>query len=152
MVEPSLEEVFPGMRGRSYQITGPKDHRYNCIAFAAGDDRDWWWPDTPGEDTWPAGGARTETIDAFRNAFVTSGYTVCDNDQLEPGYEKVALFALAGVPKHAAKQLSNGRWISKLGPSEDIEHTLHDMTGMVYGAVALVMKRLMTSRPETPKE
>jgi hypothetical protein len=49
-------------------------------------------------------GARAETIDAFRDAFATLCYSVCDNDQLEPGYEKVALFALAGAPKHAAKQ------------------------------------------------
>lgn len=152
MVEPSLEDVFPGLRGQPYQITSPKDHRYNCIAFAVGDDRNWWWPDAAGQDSWPASVARAETIDAFRDAFATVGYTVCDNDHLEPGYEKVALFALAGVPKHAAKQLPNGRWISKLGLSEDIEHQLHDLTGMVYGSVALVMQRLMVSRPEKPRE
>ena len=66
MVEPGLEDVCPGLRGRSYQITSPKDHRYNCIALAAGDDHNWWWPDAGGEDTWPAGVARAETIDAFR--------------------------------------------------------------------------------------
>lgn len=152
MVEPSLEDVFPGLRGQPYQITSPKNHRYNCIAFAASDDRNWWWPDAAGEDTWPAGVARTETVDAFRDAFATLGYVVCDNDQLEPGYEKVTLFALSGVPKHAAKQLPNGRWISKLGPSEDIVHALHDLTGMVYGSVVLVMKRLMMPQLEKPKE
>jgi hypothetical protein len=152
MVEPSLEDVFPGLRGQPYQITSPKDHRYNCIAFAAGDDRNWWWPDPDGEDTWPATISRTETIDAFRDAFATLDYIVCGNDQLEPGYEKAALFALAGVPKHAAKQLPSGRWISKLGPSEDIEHALHDLTGMVYGAVVLLMKRPVISQPEKPQE
>ncbi len=39
MVEPSLEEVFPGLRGQAYQIKSPRDERYNCIAFAAGVDR-----------------------------------------------------------------------------------------------------------------
>lgn len=152
MVERRLEEVFPGLRGRPYQITSSKDHRYNCIAFAAGDDRNGWWPDAAGEDTWPAAVVRAETVDAFRDAFATLGYLVCDNDQLEPGYEKVALFARAGVPKHAAKQLPNGRWISKLGPSEDIEHALHDLTGMVYGSVVLVMKRPVAPPSERPKE
>ena len=141
MVEPSLEDVFPGLRGQPYRIQSPRDDRYNCIAFAAGDDRNWWWPDAAGEDTWPAGVARTETVDAFRDAFATLGYVVCAGDQLEPGYEKVVLFALIGVPKHAARQLPSGRWISKLGPSEDIEHGLHDLTGSVYGAVVLVLKR-----------
>ncbi len=37
--------------------------------------------------------------------------------------------------------LADGRWTSKLGPMEDIEHALHDLAGMVYGSVALVMKR-----------
>jgi hypothetical protein len=46
------------------------------------------------------------------------------------------------VPKHAARQLPNGRWTSKLGVSEDIEHALHDLTGLIYGSVALVFKRL----------
>ncbi len=147
MVEPSLEDVFPGLRGQRYQITSPKDQRYNCIAFAAGDDRNWWWPDAAGEDTWPAGVARAETVDAFRDAFVTLGYVVCDDSQPEPGYEKVALFALAGVPKHAARQLPSGRWVSKLGTSEDIEHELHDLTGMVYGSVVQVMKRPVISPP-----
>jgi hypothetical protein len=84
---------------------------------------------------------RAETCEAFRDAFATLGYVVCDHEQLEPGYEKIALFALAGQPKHAARQLPGGRWVSKLGPLEDIEHALHDLTGMLYGSVALVMKR-----------
>jgi hypothetical protein len=37
--------------------------------------------------------------------------------------------------------LPNGRWTSKLGEREDIEHSLHDLTGMVYGSVVLVLKR-----------
>lgn len=91
MVEPSLGDVFPGLRGQPYQITSPKDHRYNCIAFAAGDNHSWWWPDAAGEDTWPAGVAQAETIDAFRDAFATLGYVVCDNDQLERCFCIIAL-------------------------------------------------------------
>ena len=141
MVEPSLDDVFPGLRGQPYQITSPRDQRYNCIAFAAGDTRNWWWPSESEEDTWPADIARVETVETFRDAFGTLGYVVCNDDQLELGYEKIALFALMGVPKHAARQLPGGRWTSKLGPMEDIEHALHDLTGMAYGAVVLVMKR-----------
>ncbi len=147
MVEPTLEVVFPGLLGQPYQITSPKDYRYNCIALAAGDDRNWWWPDAAGEDAWPAGVARAETIDAFRDAFATLGYVVCDDDQPELGYEKIAMFALAGVPKHAARQRPSGRWVSKLGPSEDIEHALPDLAWMAYGSVVLIMKRPAMSPP-----
>jgi hypothetical protein len=61
--------------------------------------------------------------------------------ELESGFEKIALFASDGVPKHAARQLESGRWTSKLGTREDIEHALHDLEGAIYGSVALVMKR-----------
>jgi hypothetical protein len=152
MVEPSLEDLFPGLRGQPYEIKSPRDQRYNCIAFAAGDTRNWWWPDAAAEDTWPAGVARVETVEAFRDAFATLGYVVCNDDQWEAGYEKIALFALVGVPKHAARQLPNGRWTSKLGPREDIEHALHDLTGMRYGAVVLVMKRPVSASGEEKTE
>src|SRR2546430_690432 len=88
----------------------------------------WWWPDAEEQDSWPSGVARIETVQAFREAFATLGYADCDHEQLEPAWEKIALFALAGIPKHAARQLPTGRWTSKLGPLEDIEHGLHYWT------------------------
>jgi hypothetical protein len=55
--------------------------------------------------------------------------------------EKIALFADAqGKPTHVARQLVNGRWRSKLGKREDLEHALHDLTGTVYGSVAPLLK------------
>jgi len=146
MVEPNLEDLFPGLQGQPYRITSPRDGDYNCIAFAVGDNRNWWWPDLAEEDTWPAGVARVETVAAFRDAFATFGYVVCDHDLVEEGYEKIALFALSGIPKHASRQLLSGRWTSKLGKREDVEHALQDLTGMVYGSVALVMKRPKPAR------
>jgi hypothetical protein len=81
-------------------------------------------------------------VEAFRAAFATLGYAVCAGAEPESGFEKVALFAGAhGVPTHAARQLPSGRWTSKLGELEDIEHALHDLTGLVYGSVVLVLKR-----------
>jgi hypothetical protein len=143
MVE-RIEAVFPRQRGTAYRVTSPADRKYNCIAWAAGDTTQWWWPiqlDPLEKPSWPPGVPRLETLDAFREAFATLGYVVCDDDRCEAGYEKIALFALEGVPKHAARQLTNGHWTSKLGRGEDIEHALHDLTGTVYGAVALFMKR-----------
>jgi hypothetical protein len=141
MVEPPLDDLFPGLRGQPWVITSPRDEVYNCIAWAAGIVDAWWWPDTEGRGVWPLRVPRVETVEAFRAAFESLGYVVCDHERLEPGFEKVALFALVGVPKHAARQLPSGRWTSKLGEREDIEHALHDLTGMDYGSVALVLKR-----------
>jgi hypothetical protein len=45
----------------------------------------------------------------------------------------------------------NGRWTSKMGILEDIEHALHDLEGIEYGVVALVMKRpMILNAPKTP--
>jgi hypothetical protein len=148
MVE-RLERIFPALHGSAYQMTSPQADTYNCVAWAAGDTTNWWWPDEPDNPDsayWPPGVPREETLEAFRHAFATLGYAVCDHEGQEEEYEKVALFALAGAPKHAARQLPTGLWTSKLGPMEDIEHALHDLTGLVYGSVALVMKRPL---PET---
>jgi hypothetical protein len=141
MVDRPLAEVFPGLRGQQFEVTSPKDDDYNCIAWAAGDNHNWWWPSSNEEDHWPEGVARVETLNAFRDAFAAIGYVECPHDQLEAGYEKIAVFSLAGKPKHAARQLHTGLWASKLGPMEEIEHALHDLTGLVYGSVVLVMKR-----------
>jgi hypothetical protein len=136
-----LEEDFPGLRGRAWSITSPPTRRYNCIAWAASDDADVWWPDAAGRWFWPAGLTRVRTLDAFRDAFATLGYVVCDDVSLDPGFEKVALFADHEGPTHAARQLPNGRWTSKLGRAEDVEHDLRDVEGQIYGSVRLVLKR-----------
>jgi hypothetical protein len=140
-----LEDLFPGLRGTSYQITGPPDPVYNCIAWAAGATDIWWWPiGDPQRVYWPAGVPREETLEAVQAAFATQGYAVCAHAEPEAGYEKVALFANAvGFPTHAARQLSGGRWTSKLGQLEQIEHALRDLEGTEYGSVVLVMKRPM---------
>ena len=124
-------------------MTSPADPVYNCIAWAAGGTAEWWWPLDDGRRTyWPAGVPREITINAFIAAFLTLGYTICPDEPVEPGSEKVAPFADAdGVPTHAARQLATGQWTSKLGQSEDIEHELRALEGEVYGAVAVILKR-----------
>jgi len=137
-----LEVAFPGLCDTPYQITSPADDNYNCIAWAAGDITRWWWPGAPERTYWPVGTERILTIDAFRDAFATLGYARTDSEVCEAGVEKVALFATAdGTPKHAARQLPEGTWTSKLGQSPDISHELHALAGALYGSVVLIMKR-----------
>jgi hypothetical protein len=123
-------------------VTSPPDDLYNCIAWAAGDPHRWWWPDPYHERHWPAGAPRNEPLAAFRAAFTMLGYEPCAVDEREPDFEKVALFADPDLfPTHAARQLPDGLWTSKLGELEDIQHALHDLEGMAYGAVVQVMRR-----------
>ena len=129
---------FPLLTSENHRVTSPPAIEYNCIAWAAGDTENWWQPGA----YWPVESPAPEYgIGALEEAFKALGFEPCDDDRPEPGFEKVALFALLGDPKHAARQLPSGFWTSKLGEWEDIEHSLHDLTGMVYGSVAMVMRR-----------
>jgi hypothetical protein len=143
MVEP-IEALFPGLRTSPFRVTSPASRDYNCVAWAAGDTARWWWPDPDADDDasfWPPGVPREETVDAFVAAFATLGYAPCSGEDLEPGFSKVALFAEGGVPMHAARQLPGGRWTSKLGNREDVEHDLNAVSGEAYGTVVMVLKR-----------
>jgi hypothetical protein len=141
-VTEEIESWFPGLSRAGYEITSEADIRYNCIAWAANESDRWWWPDPMGFGHWPVGVPRAETVEAFVRAYQTLGYELCEDGGLEPGFEKVALFVNPeGRPSHAARQLSNGRWTSKLGRAEDIEHALDGLVGGIYGTVAHFLRR-----------
>ena len=55
------------------------------------------------------------------------------------------IYVLNAVPTHAARQLPDGKWTSKLGPFEDIKHsTLVCLKGPLYGEPDTYMKRPVT--------
>jgi hypothetical protein len=107
----------------------------------------WWWPDSAYVYYWPPNVPREITIDAFIRAYETIGYTVCLDGELEAGFEKIALYAKRFPwgdvePTHAARQLPDGKWTSKLGPCEDITHTgVTDVNGPGYGTNVQFLKR-----------
>lgn len=139
-----LESIFPGLIRVRYDLTSPKDVTYNCIAWAAGDTDNWWWP--VGDGYWPANVPHEVTVDAFSAAYGTLGYEVCGQPELEPGVERIALFLDMGNgrPTHAAKQLPDGRWTSKLGKLEDIIHeSLDALCGDAYGEAKVFLRRLV---------
>jgi len=133
--------VFPRLHPGNHEITSPPTPRYNCIAWAAGDDERTWWPDVDEVAYWPDNVPRVETIETFVDAFRTLGYLPCEDGEFEPGHEKIALYAHRGVPTHAARQLPDGRWSSKLGRSVDIAHTPDALDGPLYGVAALYLRR-----------
>ncbi len=138
MIPPS---AFPLLTSGNHKVTSPTSRAYNCIAWAAGDQQKWWWPDAQGVGYWPAGVPRRETIDALLDVFRTLGYEVCEDAHLEHGFEKVVIYALGGRPTHAARQLENGQWSTKLGIQEDIEHEPGALEGPAYGAVVGALRR-----------
>lgn len=136
-----MDHLVPNLAAEGFTTTSPASRRYNCIAWAAGRDDAWWWPDPQLVYHWPDSAPRRETLDAFVAAFATLGYQPCPDGTAEDGFEKIAIYQLAGLPTHAARQLSDGNWTSKLGPNVDITHTLPGLEGSEYGRVAVFMRR-----------
>lgn len=139
----ALEDLFPRLKSSPYTITSPSTLDYNCLAWAAGRQDVWWEPDPDGDCYWPDNVPRERTLSALIQAYETIGYNPCNDEVLEPGFEKIALYAIGVQPTHAARQLPNGFWTSKIGACEDIEHALASLTGAEYGAVVQFLKRRM---------
>jgi hypothetical protein len=131
----------------TFQETSPYDTRYNCIAWAAGDTTAWWQSDEREDGAyWPTPDLEPCTIEVYAAAFSTLGYVECNDGTLEAGWEKIALFAkIAGDEiecTHAARQLIDGKWTSKIGRCEDITHiTLEAVHCNDYGIDFLYMRR-----------
>lgn len=144
-----IDQVFPRLTPNSYSITSPETEDYNCVAWAAHESDRWWWPDPFGIGYWPNSAHRFVTVEAFVQTFQSFGYEVCASPNLEVGFDKIAIFASPnGEPTHIARQLSNGRWTSKLGRLEDIEHELPGIEGAAYGEVAQIMRKASVNLAE----
>ncbi len=140
MTAEEIEAIFPNLK--NYQITSPADYCYNCIAWAAGDTKNWWQPSASPYFFW----LRQDTSESLENCVKTFhllGYKEESDSAFEPEFEKVALYTDAdGLPAHAARQKENGLWTSKLGEAEDIEHaTPEALEGDAYGKVIIILKR-----------
>ncbi len=127
-----------------FNVTSESTLRYNCFVWALGDDSQWIAP-TGYYNYWPEDIPNELTLDTIAELFRQAGYEVCGDGSLEAGYEKVAIYVKDGVPTHAARQLGDGRWTSKLGKYEDIEHdSLDALQGEgfgEYGRVEVFMSR-----------
>ena len=135
---------LPNLTSDNHTVESRLTTRYNCIAWAAGSNVQWWWP--VGRYYWPPRIPREETVEAFISAYGTLGYVECDDGVLEDEFEKIAIYAtsVGGVlsPTHATRQLRNGGWTSKLGPFEDIEHTTPENVNCpTYGTPVRYLKR-----------
>lgn len=141
-----ITRVFPGLKyDVEFHITSPENADYNCIAWSFGKNDMWLWPDEDmdGVTAWPNNDTDTD-IHTFIKAYESQGYKVCDSDEREEGFEKVALYALPDSDEctHASRQLPSGLWTSKLGSSFDICHsTPYTIQGRVYGVVVCILYR-----------
>lgn len=134
---------LPNLTDRNHIITSSANGYYNCIAWAVGVCNKKWWPRAEGGYHWPIQPIPQISLASFQRAFESQGFSVTMDCSLESHLEKLALYADSrGKPTHAARQVADGRWSSKLGVDEDIVHsTLDAISGGTYGEVALIMQR-----------
>ena len=120
-------------------MTSPATPDYNCVAWSARDTSRSWQPGVH----WPVEAPPTDGgPGVLEKAFLSLGYEPCEGGDPERGFEKVALYSAGAFYTHAARQLPDGRWTSKLGEMEDIEHDRpEDVGGGVYGEVFRFMRR-----------
>jgi hypothetical protein len=145
MTREELQGLFPKLADSGYAIASPMTPAYNCIAFAVGDETQW-WEHGARLCYWPPSIQRGDNLDSWIHVFELHGYSRTDDESLEQEFEKVAIYVdLDMLPTHVAKQLPDGRWKSKLGKGHDIEHdTLDVLEGDQmdeYGIVAQCLKR-----------
>jgi hypothetical protein len=140
----AVEAQIPRLENSEYRITSPRDARYNCFAWAAGDAARVWSPSMFGSGIhWPPGIPALPSMNGVIAAYRAVGFEVCSSPGVDEGFEKIAIFVdETGEPRHAARQLPSGAWTSKLGPHVDIEHQDVDAVGgIMYGEPRVYMRR-----------
>ncbi len=140
----NLLDLFPNLTAFNHEITSEKTIKYNCIAWVARSTDRWWQPGIH----WPIMSSREDIgIGDLVLAFRSLGYDECPDGSFEEGFEKLAIYGSGFMYTHAARQLPDGRWTSKLGQLEDITHsTTEALECSDYGKVVQFMKRPF--RPE----
>ncbi|MBK6533519.1 MAG: hypothetical protein IPF99_29195 [Deltaproteobacteria bacterium] len=144
--DPSWCSFAPRLSPATCEAHSDPTEDYNCLAFAANDQGRWWEPyvvppTIPGV-YWPTAVEPDNTVSAWSAALATVGFAPCADDSCDPALVKVALFAIGETATHAARQLLDGRWVSKLGDEADVIHTrASDVGGGGYGEPVCLLAR-----------
>lgn len=144
IIPADYRQHFPKMSADNHELTSNPTRMYNCIAWAAGENDRWWEPNLPMDAGyyWPDDVPADFRPESLVAAFSAIGYAVCDDGTLVQNIEKIALYRGKGEWTHAARQLADGRWTSKLGPAHDISHDAPEcVNGDEYGSVFCFMQR-----------
>ena len=137
-----IEAAIPALAGTNWSDESPVTDAYNCIAFAFGDTQNWWWPKKGFGYYWPPGFPLDDSVDNLIRIFEVHGYSCCDSPGPESGYERVVIFCQNRKFKHASRQVRSGRWASKLGLEQDIEHERAEHVACsAYGTVEQFLRR-----------
>jgi hypothetical protein len=133
--------AFPNLTDSNHRNTSEPTKSYNCFGWALSGGEMLIAP-LPGY-FWPKSAPRNLKLASLAIVADAFGYSRCENGVFEEGIEKIALYGLVDGVDHAARQLqTNGRWTSKRGLEDDIEHdTAECISGGKYGQVLAYFSR-----------
>jgi len=114
--------LFPGLTAGNYTPTSAATDSYSCLSWALHVDDRVIWPDEERVHGWPPDLPRTEDLPNVMEFLGRAGFEQCPGEELEAGFEKIAIYVDNAAVRHFARQLADGRWASKLGYGIDIEH------------------------------
>lgn len=124
--EENLREAYPRATAKNFRITSPPAF-YNCISWVERDTGRWWEPGGIGGFYWPAELGDATDLDAYYRLFRYLGFDDCASGSLEPGVEKICIYARNRSFVHVAFQRSDGEWSSKISDNCDVRHATHDV-------------------------
>jgi hypothetical protein len=144
-----IEKWHPKLLGKDYKIidTDKILEKFNCVSFSIDLYDDWSGSSEPSWRTGydpPSEIDRSTKLENYIKYFKIFGYDICDNEEYEEGFEKIAIYVdEKNNFKHVARQFVN-KWRSKLGGYKIIEHELEWLTGYDadnYGEIGSILKR-----------
>lgn len=136
----------------NFIITSKQTPDYNCIAWAADVSNAWYQPiDNPPiqfdgvKYDWPFDLPNDKSLATYKCLFENKRYVECSNFDFDVNFKKIALYIdpVTNFCTHAARQLRNGHWTSKLGREFDIQHSDPTLiAGGLYGVIGCYMQQV----------
>lgn len=122
----------------NFIFTSKQTWDYNCVMWSLHRD-DYWKDFFYTEDGYIS---IDQSIKPYVEFFKENGFSICETNVVEEGFEKICIYSKNGIFSHVSRQLKDGRWASKMGNYEDIEHlSVFDVNGEGYGAPEVYMKK-----------
>lgn len=135
-----LQRHFPNLiHGQNFDFTSLKTDDYNCVAWATEIDDEWIQFPYDEQNNYD------DSIRKYITYFTDLGFTETNDSRPEENVLKIALYGdKENNFTHVARLRSNGKWASKLGDWEDIEHdTLEVLSGPGYGHPVKLMEKIV---------
>lgn len=122
-------------------IPNSESIEYNCISHTLNIDNDICWPYDE-NNYWPV--KRELNKESFDSFYEYHGFEKIDflDFSYDPKYIKVALYCKKGIPTHAAIQINENFWESKVGELGIIKHDLFEIENETYGEATQIYRKL----------